>query len=89
MKKNFVQRENFQSIDLVITNDTLYWFLLSKSPLSQSEALLDKSRSALLECAIHVFNSVCVCVLISIKKSFNFNQKNEKKFCPARKLPIN
>ena len=67
MKKNFVQRENFQSIDLVIFNDTLYWFLLSKSPLSQSEALLDKSRSALLECAIHVFNSVCVC--------FNFNQK--------------
>ena len=45
-----------QSIDLVITNDTFYWFLLSKSPLSQSEALLDKSRSALLECAIHVFN---------------------------------
>ena len=44
-----------QSIDLVITNDTFYWFL-SKSPLSQSEALLDKSRSALLECAIHVFN---------------------------------
>ena len=44
-----------QSIDLVITNDTFYWFLLSKSPLSQSEALLDKSRSALLECAIHVF----------------------------------
>ena len=45
-----------QSIDLVITNDTFYWFLLSKSPLSQSEALLDKSRSALLECAIHVYN---------------------------------
>ena len=50
-----------QSIDLVITNDTFYWFLLSKSPLSQSEALLDKSRSALLECAIHVFNSVSLC----------------------------
>ena len=45
-----------QSIDLVITNDTFYWFVLSKSPLSQSEALLDKSRSALLECAIHVLN---------------------------------
>ena len=45
-----------QSVDLVITNDTFYWFSLSKSPLSQSEALLDKSRSALLECAIHVFN---------------------------------
>ena len=45
-----------QSIDLVITNDTFYWFLLSKSMLSQSEALLDKSRSALLECALHVFN---------------------------------
>ena len=50
-----------QSIDLVITNDTFYWFLLSKSPLGQSEALLDKSRSALLECAIHVFNSVSLC----------------------------
>ena len=47
-----------QSIDLVITNDTFYWFLLSKSPLSQSEALLDKSRSALLECAIHAFHYV-------------------------------
>ena len=45
-----------QSIDVIITNDTFYWFLLSKSPLSQSEALLDKIRSALLECAIHVFN---------------------------------
>ena len=30
-----------QSIDVVITNDTFYWFFLSKSPLSQSEALLD------------------------------------------------
>ena len=49
-----------QSIDVVITNDTFYWFLLSKSPLSQSEALLDKSR-LLLECAIHVFNSVSLC----------------------------
>ena len=48
-----------QSIDLVITIDTFYW--LSKSPLSQSEALLNKSRSALLECAIHVFNSVSLC----------------------------
>ena len=27
----------------------------------QSEVLLDKSRSALLECAIHVFNSVSLC----------------------------
>ena len=44
-----------QSIDVVITNDTFHWFLLSKSPFSQSEALLDKSRCALLECAIHVF----------------------------------
>ena len=43
-----------QSIDVVITNDTFYWLLLLKSPLSQSEALLDKSRSAPLECAIHV-----------------------------------
>ena len=42
-----------QSIDLVITNDTFYWLLLLKSPLSQSEALLDKSWSALLECAIN------------------------------------
>ena len=50
-----------QSIDLVITNDTFYWFLLSKSLLSRSEALLDKSISALLECAIHVFNSVSLC----------------------------
>ena len=41
-----------QSIDVVITNDTFYWFLLSISPLSQSEAMLDKSRSALLEYAI-------------------------------------
>ena len=43
-----------QSIDVVITNDTFYWFLLSKSPHSQSEALLDKSRSAVLKCAIQV-----------------------------------
>ena len=50
-----------QSIDVVITNDTFYWFLLSKFPLSQSEASLDKSRSRLLECAIHVFNSVSLC----------------------------
>ena len=35
--------------------------LLSKCPLKQSEALLDKSRSALLDCAIHVFNSVSLC----------------------------
>ena len=47
-----------QSIDLVITIDTFYWLLLSKSPLSQSEASLNKSRSALLECAIHNFNGV-------------------------------
>ena len=47
-----------QSIDVVITNDTFYWFFLSKSPLSHSKALLDKNRSALLECAIHAFNSV-------------------------------
>ena len=47
-----------QSLDVVITNDTFYWFLLSKSPLSQSESLLDTSRSTLLECAIHVVNSV-------------------------------
>ena len=46
-----------QSIDLVITIDTFYW-LLSKSPLSQSETLLNKSR---LECAIHVFNIVSLC----------------------------
>ena len=50
-----------QSIDVVITNDTFNWFLLLKSPLSQSEASLDKSRSVLLECAIHVFNSVSLC----------------------------
>ena len=50
-----------QSIDFVITNDTFYWFFLSKSSLSQSEALLDKSRCALLECAIHAFNSVSLC----------------------------
>ena len=50
-----------QSIDLVITNDTFYLLLLSKSPLSQSEALLEKSGSALLECAIHVFNSGSPC----------------------------
>ena len=53
-----------QSTYLVITNDTFHWFLLSKFPLSQSEALLDlldESRSALLECAIHVFNSVSLC----------------------------
>ena len=47
-----------QSIDLVMNIDTFYWLLLSKSSLSQPEALLDESRSALLECAIHVFNSV-------------------------------
>ena len=46
---------SLNSIDPIITNDTFYWFLLSKSPLSQSEALLDKSRSALLECAIPPF----------------------------------
>ena len=40
-----------QSIDLVITIDTFYWLLLSKFLISQSEALLYKSRSALLECA--------------------------------------
>ena len=51
-----------QSIDAVITNDTFTWFLLSKSPLSQSEALLDKRRSALLECTIHVFNIVSLCL---------------------------
>ena len=50
-----------QSIDLVITINSFYWVLLSKSPLSQSEALLNKSRCALLECAIHVFNSVSLC----------------------------
>ena len=37
-----------QSIDLVITMDTFYCLLLSKSSLSQSEALLNKSISALL-----------------------------------------
>ena len=41
-----------QSIDLVISIDNFYWLLLSKSPLSQSEALLDKSRSTLLECVL-------------------------------------
>ena len=50
-----------QSIYLVITIDTFYWLLLSKSSLSQSEVLLDKSRSALLVCAIHVFNTVSLC----------------------------
>ena len=45
---------------LVVTTDTFYW-LLSKSSLSQSEALLNKSRFALLECAIHVFNTVSQC----------------------------
>ena len=50
-----------QSIDVVTTNDTFYWFLLSISQLSHSKVLLDKSRSALLECAIHVFNSVSLC----------------------------
>ena len=54
-----------QSIDVVITNDTFNWFLLSISPLSQSEALLYKNRFALfalLECALHVFNSVSLCL---------------------------
>ena len=41
-----------QSVDLVIAIDTFHW-LLSKSPLSQSEALLNKGRFALLECAIN------------------------------------
>ena len=52
---------NQLSIYLVIANDTFYWFFLSKFPLSQSEALLDKSRSALLEYAVHVFNRVSLC----------------------------
>ena len=55
-----------ESIDLVTTNDTFYWFLISKSPPSQSEALLHKSRSALLERAIHVFNSFSLCPLFAV-----------------------
>ena len=50
-----------QSIDLVITIDIFYWLLLSKSPLSQSEALLNEGRSAPLECAKHKFNNVSLC----------------------------
>ena len=53
-----------QTIDLVITVDTFYWFLLSKSPLNQSEALLNENRSALSGCAIHVFNSVSFCAFL-------------------------
>ena len=34
------------------------YYRVPKSSLSQSETWLNKSRSALLECAIHVFNSV-------------------------------
>ena len=55
-----------QSIDVVITNDTFIWFLLSISPLSNSEELLDKSIPALLESAIHVFNSVSLCPLFAV-----------------------
>ena len=50
-----------QSNDLVITIDTFHWLYLSKSPLNQSEALLNENRSALLECSIDVFNSVSLC----------------------------
>ena len=47
-----------QSIDVVITNDTFNWFLLSISPLSQSEALLDKNRSAQLDSAINAVGEI-------------------------------
>ena len=72
-----------QSIDLVITNDTFYWFLLSKSPLSQSEALLDKSRSALLECAIHVFNSVSLCPPFCCRGAYS---ERDPKILPANEI---
>ena len=50
----------FHLNDLFIYIKTFYWLLLSKSPLSQSEALIYKRRSALLELVldfIHVFES--------------------------------
>ena len=60
-----------RSTDLGITIDTFYWLLLSNSSLSQSEALLNKSRFALLECAIHVFISVSQCPSLQQKGGQN------------------